>query len=148
MFTVLFALARTVGWIAQWKEMLEDPHQKIGRPRQIYTGADRARLYRCDGQAQLRPSAHGVRLDDASIDRFRGSHQTYRDKIQQHPGGPQRRRFLAFAQSCRRIRSSPRSGLRAGASDREQFFHCRRQRFGREPDLHEFRHRRRAPAGY
>jgi len=38
MFTVLFALARTVGWIAQWKEMLEDPHQKIGRPRQIYTG--------------------------------------------------------------------------------------------------------------
>jgi citrate synthase len=38
MFTVLFALARTVGWIAQWKEMLEDPHQRIGRPRQIYTG--------------------------------------------------------------------------------------------------------------
>jgi citrate synthase len=38
MFTVLFALARTVGWIAQWGEMLEDPHQKIGRPRQIYTG--------------------------------------------------------------------------------------------------------------
>ena len=38
MFTVLFAVARTVGWIAQWKEMLEDPHQKIGRPRQIYTG--------------------------------------------------------------------------------------------------------------
>src|ERR1700756_3094571 len=37
-FTALFALARTVGWIAQWKEMLEDPHQKIGRPRQIYTG--------------------------------------------------------------------------------------------------------------
>jgi citrate synthase len=39
MFTVLFALARTVGWIAQWKEMIEDPAQKIGRPRQIYTGA-------------------------------------------------------------------------------------------------------------
>jgi citrate synthase len=39
MFTVLFAVARTVGWIAQWKEMLEDPHQKIARPRQIYTGA-------------------------------------------------------------------------------------------------------------
>ena len=45
MFTALFALARTVGWIAQWKEMLEDPHQKIGRPRQIYTGATRARLH-------------------------------------------------------------------------------------------------------
>jgi citrate synthase len=39
MFTVLFALARTVGWIAQWTEMMEDASQKIGRPRQIYTGA-------------------------------------------------------------------------------------------------------------
>jgi citrate synthase len=39
MFTVLFSLARTVGWIAQWKEMIEDPQQKIGRPRQLYTGA-------------------------------------------------------------------------------------------------------------
>ncbi len=41
MFTVLFALARTVGWIAQWKEMIEDPHQKLGRPRQLYTGSPR-----------------------------------------------------------------------------------------------------------
>ena len=40
MFTVLFSLARTVGWIAQWKEMIEDPHQKIGRPRQLYRGSD------------------------------------------------------------------------------------------------------------
>ncbi|WP_339634717.1 citrate synthase [uncultured Sneathiella sp.] len=39
MFTVLFALARTVGWVAQWNEMMEDPSQKIGRPRQLYTGA-------------------------------------------------------------------------------------------------------------
>jgi citrate synthase len=39
MFTVLFAVARTVGWISQWKEMIEDPSQKIGRPRQLYTGA-------------------------------------------------------------------------------------------------------------
>ena len=39
MFTVLFALARTVGWISQWKEMFEDPQRKIGRPRQLYTGA-------------------------------------------------------------------------------------------------------------
>jgi citrate synthase len=39
MFTVLFALARTVGWVAQWNEMMEDPGQKIGRPRQLYTGA-------------------------------------------------------------------------------------------------------------
>jgi citrate synthase len=36
---VLFAVARTVGWIAQWKEMIEDPSQRIGRPRQLYTGA-------------------------------------------------------------------------------------------------------------
>lgn len=38
MFTVIFALARTVGWVAQWKEMIGDPLQKIGRPRQLYTG--------------------------------------------------------------------------------------------------------------
>ncbi len=38
MFTVLFAVARTVGWVAQWKEMIEEPGQKIGRPRQLYTG--------------------------------------------------------------------------------------------------------------
>jgi citrate synthase len=39
MFTVLFAVARTVGWVAQWNEMVGDPSQKIGRPRQLYTGA-------------------------------------------------------------------------------------------------------------
>ena len=39
MFTVLFAIARTVGWVAQWNEMIEDPSQKIGRPRQLYTGS-------------------------------------------------------------------------------------------------------------
>src|SRR5258707_6645591 len=39
MFTVLFAIARTVGWISQWKEMFENPHRRIGRPRQLYTGA-------------------------------------------------------------------------------------------------------------
>ena len=38
MFTVFFAVARTVGWVAQWNEMIEDPLQKIGRPRQLYTG--------------------------------------------------------------------------------------------------------------
>ena len=41
MFTVIFALARTVGWISHWDEMLSDPQQKIGRPRQLYTGAPR-----------------------------------------------------------------------------------------------------------
>ncbi len=39
MFTVLFAIGRLPGWIAQWREMIEDPSTKIGRPRQVYTGA-------------------------------------------------------------------------------------------------------------
>ena len=39
MFTALFALARTTGWVAQWNEMISDPEQKIGRPRQLYVGA-------------------------------------------------------------------------------------------------------------
>ena len=39
MFTVVFAVARTIGWVSQWKELVEDPTQRIGRPRQIYTGA-------------------------------------------------------------------------------------------------------------
>lgn len=41
MFTCIFALARTVGWITQWEEMISDPEHKIGRPRQLYVGADR-----------------------------------------------------------------------------------------------------------
>lgn len=39
MFTAIFALSRTVGWIAQWKEMIGDPQKKIGRPRQLYNGS-------------------------------------------------------------------------------------------------------------
>jgi citrate synthase len=39
MFTPIFAMSRTVGWISQWKEMIEDPALKIGRPRQLYKGA-------------------------------------------------------------------------------------------------------------
>ena len=41
MFTAIFALARTVGWIAQWNELISDPDQKIGRPRQLFMGAAR-----------------------------------------------------------------------------------------------------------
>jgi citrate synthase len=41
MFTVMFAIARTVGWVAHWLEMMDDPRQKIGRPRQIYKGYQR-----------------------------------------------------------------------------------------------------------
>ena len=40
MFTVLFAIGRTPGWLAHWQEMLDDPEQKIYRPRQMYTGPD------------------------------------------------------------------------------------------------------------
>jgi citrate synthase len=47
MFTVLFAVARTVGWIAQWTEMMEDDSQKIGRPRQVYTGAPKRDYIPC-----------------------------------------------------------------------------------------------------
>ena len=39
MFTVIFAIARTAGWISQWLEMMDDSEQRIGRPRQLYTGA-------------------------------------------------------------------------------------------------------------
>ncbi|NDU88723.1 MAG: citrate (Si)-synthase, partial [Ferrovum sp.] len=38
MFTAVFAMGRTVGWITQWNEMISDPQQKIGRPRQLYVG--------------------------------------------------------------------------------------------------------------
>jgi citrate synthase len=48
MFTALFALARTVGWVAQWKEMIEDPSQRIGRPRQLYTGSPQRRYVPVD----------------------------------------------------------------------------------------------------
>ena len=44
MFTCIFALARTVGWIAQWNEMISDEDQKIGRPRQLFTGETRRDL--------------------------------------------------------------------------------------------------------
>ena len=48
MFTCIFALARTVGWIAQWQEMISDPEYKIGRPRQLYKGASRREVPRID----------------------------------------------------------------------------------------------------
>jgi citrate synthase len=41
MFTVMFAIARSVGWVAHWQEMIADPRRRIGRPRQLYTGPDR-----------------------------------------------------------------------------------------------------------
>ena len=55
MFTVLFALARTVGWLAQWKEMIEDPRQKIGRPRQLYTGLTEREYVPNDRRCKILP---------------------------------------------------------------------------------------------
>ncbi len=51
MFTAIFAVARTVGWVSQWKEMIEDPGQRIGRPRQLYTGPDRRDYVPVGGRA-------------------------------------------------------------------------------------------------
>jgi len=59
-FTVLFAIPRTVGWLAQWQEMLEDPEQKIARPRQIYVGYDKRDFVPIDqrsGQPETAPAA-------------------------------------------------------------------------------------------
>jgi hypothetical protein len=57
MFPVMFAIGRTSGWIAQWLEMVEDPEQKIARPRQIYTG-ERDREYGDDRAARVAPAPH------------------------------------------------------------------------------------------
>ena len=51
LFTGIFAMARTVGWIAQWNEMISDPEQKIGRPRQLYVGATRRDVAAIDKRA-------------------------------------------------------------------------------------------------
>jgi citrate synthase len=55
-FTVLFAIPRTVGWLAQWQEMLQDSEQKIARPRQLYTGQavrDVVRIEERDAEAAV-----------------------------------------------------------------------------------------------
>jgi citrate synthase len=61
MFTVLFAIPRMVGWLAQWQEMLQDPEQKIARPRQIYTGQAARQVVRIEErQAQAAFAAVAV----------------------------------------------------------------------------------------
>jgi len=52
MFTALFAVARSAGWIAQWKEMMEEPTLRIGRPRQLYTGAAQRNYIPMDQRAK------------------------------------------------------------------------------------------------
>ena len=70
LFTAIFALARTVGWIAQWNEMIADPEQKIGRPRQLYTGATRREVapiaQRYDNERQF-GAARAARRPQAMI---------------------------------------------------------------------------------
>ena len=61
MFPVMFAIGRTSGWIAQWLEMIDDPEQKIARPRQIYTGARALRL-----RADRRALSYKVDVRDGS----------------------------------------------------------------------------------
>ncbi|MDP2700792.1 MAG: citrate/2-methylcitrate synthase, partial [Candidatus Rokubacteria bacterium] len=58
MFPVLFAIARTSGWLAQWQEMREDPEQKIARPRQLYLGSGQ-RAYREIGRREEAPGGRG-----------------------------------------------------------------------------------------
>ncbi len=57
MFTVLFAIPRTVGWLAQWQEMVQDPEQKIARPRQIYTGYDERNVVPIEKRAVQKSAA-------------------------------------------------------------------------------------------
>ncbi len=90
MFTVLFALGRLPGWIAQWREMMEDPATKIGRPRQVYTGRRGARL-RGDGPA----------LTPARVSRP-GRRRTPPARCPRRPSSP--RRPASAPTACRRSR--------------------------------------------
>merc|ERR1712003_414832 len=72
MYTVLFAVGRTIGWISHWKEMIEDPKQRIGRPRQLYLGHAHRKYvdveHREDQHAILRArGSQGKSLNDAEI---------------------------------------------------------------------------------
>jgi citrate synthase len=58
MFPVMFAIPRTAGWLAQWLEGIQDPEQKIARPRQIYTGADERDFVAIEDRGQAPVAAH------------------------------------------------------------------------------------------
>ena len=76
MFTVMFAIARTVGWVAHWLEMIADPAMRIGRPRQLYTGPDAARLRRRSASAaegSSRPEIRWLRFVAAPAGRSRAT---------------------------------------------------------------------------
>ena len=109
MFTVLFALARTVGWIAQWKEMIEDPAQKIGRPRQLYTGADRSATT-CRSTSGAKPPAFRRRRGSRFERRRSGRSQSLRSA--RDPAPPPSHRVA----QRRPIGRAPRSALACARS--------------------------------
>ena len=110
LFTVLFAVARTVGWIAQWKEMIEDPEQRIGRPRQLYVGPPRrdlpGRLIGDNRKHDLgRRHRSDLRRQDAAFSGVSGqgpraaSWRASRSPSKRHDARPQA--FPAVHASCR-----------------------------------------------
>jgi hypothetical protein len=66
MFTAIFAMARTVGWIAQWSEMISDPDYKIGRPRQLYVGAPKRDVPAAYRKVSELPSVRAINRKQAS----------------------------------------------------------------------------------
>ena len=71
MFTVLFAIARTVGWVAQWTEMIEDPDSKIGRPRQLFTGSASRHYVPVERRALCLPTLPAGRRGGAKVAKLR-----------------------------------------------------------------------------
>ena len=106
MFPVLFAIPRTAGWLAQWDEMLRDPDQKIARPRQVYIGAERARLRRERASA---PSLDTVRhWRTAAMKRLGWNRRRRRGRRSASPGTSSShvRRVAAGAVADRRRRAA------------------------------------------
>ena len=105
LFTCIFALARTVGWIAQWNEMISDPEQKIGRPRQLYTGPVQ-RDVRADREEEVRRREHGAvewKVHMASVMKeFQGTHPTSTARTRR-TSRSSTRHYLADPDSVRRL---------------------------------------------
>ena len=116
MFTAIFALSRTVGWIAQWKEMIADPQKKIGRPRQLYHGSPDARLRARSASAEARLAQ--MREHAVGRDRRRGASGV--PSPCRHGCGRSRRAAPRMASGRRAVGSSAAttaSVLRRGADD-------------------------------
>jgi citrate synthase len=143
LFTVLFAVARTVGWIAQWKEMIEDPSQKIGRPRQLYTGAKRRDYVPMTKRCAL--LCNWKRLDRRGVAPQllrRAVRQRYRnaclDRLERQARRPLARRLPVLKLHQRvemRQRRQLRAALRAVANERAE---RRRQTLRRTFVLQDF----------